>query len=64
MNKPIICIIIIISLFVLTCQSREEYLQKMNDNKLQPHIDTEPCLHKYFYGKRAMFTIRACSELC
>jgi hypothetical protein len=42
MNKLIICIIIIISLFVLTCQSKEGYLKKMNENTLQPHIDAEP----------------------
>jgi hypothetical protein len=42
MYKTKICIILITSLFVLSCQSREGYIKKMNENTLQPHTDSEP----------------------
>jgi len=42
MYKTIVCIVIITSLFVISCQSREGKLRKMNENTLQPHIDAEP----------------------
>jgi hypothetical protein len=36
------CLLIICFTFFVSCQSREGYKKKMNENTLQPHTDSEP----------------------